>query len=231
MSNFERSAQVAQRKWVTVSESHSSLRGNERPWANRSCCSRQMRDPEQFAQVAQRKWVIRSKHFWLKKSKILFLACFYTIKKNFVIEKWVNHSFSLISSFLVSDVSYLLTLAHLVWGMWANRSFCSNQMRHVSKSLRGNEQSWVNHSGSSPKMSEWVNHSFFWANHSFANFSAKKRANERISNPGWINKKNSKKSCDTASLNNRSSKPDKIKKVSRICTKSMLNLLYFITSK
>ena len=36
---------------------------------------------------------------------------------------------------------------------------------------------WANRSGRSPKMSEWVNRSFFWANRSFAHFWAK---NKRI---------------------------------------------------
>ena len=56
MSDCERFAQIAQDKWATVSESLRSLRGNERPWANRSGRSRQMSDHERFAQVAQRKW-------------------------------------------------------------------------------------------------------------------------------------------------------------------------------
>ena len=56
MSDCERFAQIAQDKWATVSESLRSLRGNERPWANRSGRSRQMSDHEQVAQVAQRKW-------------------------------------------------------------------------------------------------------------------------------------------------------------------------------
>ena len=50
-------------------------------------------------------------------------------------------------------------------------------MSDVSKSLRGNEGLWENRSGRSPKMSEWVNCSFFWANRSFAYFWAK---NERL---------------------------------------------------
>ena len=54
--------------------------------------------------------------------------------------------------------------------------------------LRGNERSWANRSGRLPKMSEWVNRSFFWANRSFAHFWAKKRAivrktDDRISSP------------------------------------------------
>ena len=46
MSDREQIAQVAQRKWATMSESPISLRGNERPWANRS--------------VAQDKWATLS---------------------------------------------------------------------------------------------------------------------------------------------------------------------------
>ena len=57
---------------------------------------------------------------------------------------------SLISSFLVSDVSESL------------------------RSFRGNERWWANGSGRSPKMSKWVNPLFVWGNRSFAHFWAKK---------------------------------------------------------
>ena len=56
MSNCERFAQIGQDNWATVRKLLSWFRGNERPWVNRSGCSRQMSDHEQFAQVAQRKW-------------------------------------------------------------------------------------------------------------------------------------------------------------------------------
>ena len=78
------------------------------------------------------------------------------------------------------------------WAMWVNRSFCSNQMSDSLRSLRGNERSWVNHSGRSPKMSKWMNHSFFWANRSFAHFWTKnkrfaRKSNEWISSPAkWV---------------------------------------------
>ena len=52
-----------------------------------------------------------------------------------------------------------------------DRSFT---LSDVSKSLWGNEQSWANRSGHSPRMSKWANRSFFLANHSFAHFWAKK---------------------------------------------------------
>ena len=50
-------------------------------------------------------------------------------------------------------------------------------MSNSLTSLRGNERSWVNRSGRWPKMSEWVNRLFFWANRSLAHFWAK---NERF---------------------------------------------------
>ena len=53
MSDCERFAQIAQDKWVTVSDSLRSLRENERPWANHSA---EMSDREQIAQVTQDKW-------------------------------------------------------------------------------------------------------------------------------------------------------------------------------
>ena len=51
MSDRERIAQVAQRKWATVSESLRSLKTNERPWAIRSGRSEEMSE-----------WAIRSKN-------------------------------------------------------------------------------------------------------------------------------------------------------------------------
>ena len=56
MSDCELFNQITQDKWAIVSELLRSLRGNERPWANRSGPSRQMSDHERCAQVAQRKW-------------------------------------------------------------------------------------------------------------------------------------------------------------------------------
>ena len=48
-------------------------------------------------------------------------------------------------------------------------------MSDLLTSRRGNERSWGNRSGRSPKMSEWVKRSSFWANHSIAHFWAKNR--------------------------------------------------------
>ena len=52
MSDREQIAQVAQRKWATVSKSLRSLKTNEQPWAIRSGRSEEMS-----------KWAIRSKKF------------------------------------------------------------------------------------------------------------------------------------------------------------------------
>ena len=106
MSDHERIAQVAQRKWATMSESLRSLKTNEQPWAIRSGRSEEMSD--------------LLKKFWLKKTKILFLVCFIycTIKKN--IEKWANRSFLLISYFLVNDVSDRERIAQVAHQKWAN---------------------------------------------------------------------------------------------------------------
>ena len=98
---------------------------------------------------------------------------------------------SLISSFLVSDVSKLLRsltkyercerIAQVAHQKWATKS---NSLR----SLRGNVRLWANCSGCSPKMSQWVNCSFFWANRPFAHFWAKnerfaRKSDERIPSP------------------------------------------------
>ena len=70
---------------------------------------------------------------------------------------------------------------------WGIRSGClSNSLT----SLRGNEQLWANCSGCSPKMSEWVNRSFFLVNCSFANFWPKnewftRKTDERILSPAF----------------------------------------------
>ena len=108
-----------------------------------------------------------------------------------LLKKWANRSFSLISSFLVSDVSESLIslksnercerIAQVAHQKWAT-------MSDSLRSLRGNERSWANRSGRSPKMSEWVNRSFFWANRSFAYFWAKnerfaRKTDERIPSP------------------------------------------------
>ena len=98
---------------------------------------------------------------------------------------------SLITSFLMSDVSESLRsltknerceqIAQVAHQKWA---ICSGP-------LRGNERLWANRSGRSPKMSEWVNRSFFWVNRSFAHFWAKherfaRKTDERIPSPGYI---------------------------------------------
>ena len=121
-------AHFAQIKWATVSHLLRSLKTNEQSWANRSGRSEEMSD---------REWMFRSlrgnermsdllKKFWLKKSKILFFSMFYI---QFFIEKM---SESLISSFLVSDVSESLI------------------------SLTKNERPWAICSGRSEEMSEWA---------------------------------------------------------------------------
>ena len=108
-----------------VSESLRSLTKNEQPWAIRSGRSEEMSDvSESLILLTKNEQMSNSlKKIWLKKSKILFLVCFIY---NFFIEKM---SESLISSFLVSDVSESLI------------------------SLKSNERCKANRSGRSPKMS------------------------------------------------------------------------------
>ena len=53
-------AHFAQIKCATVSDSHRSLKTNERPWANPSGHSEEMSDRERMAQVAQEKWATMS---------------------------------------------------------------------------------------------------------------------------------------------------------------------------
>ena len=147
-----------------------------------------MSDRERIAQVTQRKWATMSEslrslktneqlwairgnermsdslqNYGLKNLKSCFLVCF---TYGFFILKMSD---LLIPSFLVSDVSELL--------------------RPLNKNERC-ERSWGNRSGGSPKMSEWVNSSFFWANCSFAHFWAKherfaRKTDEGIPSPAW----------------------------------------------
>ena len=102
--------------------------------------------------------------------------------------EWFTHC----RSFPLSDVSKSLRalaknerceriaqVAHQKW--WVT-------MSDSPTLLRRNERSWAIRSGRSPKMSEWVNHSFFWANRSFAHFWAKnerfaQKSDERIPSP------------------------------------------------
>ena len=91
------------------------------------------------------------------------------------------------------QIAHFCSLPLFRWVMWVNRSFCSNKMSDVSdslRSLRGNERSWANCSGHWPKMSKWVNRSFFWANWPFAYFWTKNqqfawKSNELIPSPDY----------------------------------------------
>ena len=61
---------------------------------------------------------------------------------------------------------------------------------HERRSLTKNDRPWANRSGRSPKMREWVNRSFFWANRSCAHFFAKnkrfaQKTDERIPSPAF----------------------------------------------
>ena len=75
--------------------------------------------------------------------------------------------------------------------MWAIRSkslISSERCERIAQVAHQKWAMWANCSGRSPKMSEWVNHSFFWANRSFAHFWAKnerfaQKTDERIPSP------------------------------------------------
>ena len=136
MSDRERIAQVAQRKWATVSKSLRSLKTNEQPWAIHSGRSEEMSE-----------WAICSKKILQKKSKtLLFVGFIYDLKllKN-------------------ERIAHFRSFSLFWWAMWVNRSFRSNEMSDVSESLRSltkNERPWANRSGCSPKISEWANRTF-----------------------------------------------------------------------
>ena len=107
----------------------------------------------------------------------------------FVCKKKLSES--LIPSFLMSDVSEWLRsltknewceqIAQVAHQKWATMS---NSLRWLTK----NERPWANRSGGSPKMSKWVNPSFFeWTAHSLIFLQKNKRfdqkTDERIPSP------------------------------------------------
>ena len=61
---------------------------------------------------------------------------------------------SLIPSFRTNQMSDCERFAQIAQDKWETVSA-------LLRSLRGNERSWTNRSGRSPKMSKWVNESFF----------------------------------------------------------------------
>ena len=158
---------IAQSKWASVTESLRLLKTNEWPWAIHSGHSEEMSDS--------------LKKCWLKKSKILFFSMFY-LKNDRI-------AHSLFFSEHVSESLRSLTknercerIAQVAHQKWVT-------MSHLLTSLRGNERSWGNRSGCSPKMSEWVKCSFFLANRSIAHFWAKNerfawKTNEQSPSPG-----------------------------------------------
>ena len=166
MSDCERFPQIAQDKSATVSESLRSLGGNE-----------QMSDS--------------LKKCWLKKSKILFYYVWQKVFKKKIPKKWVNRSFLLISSFLVSDVSESLIslksneqcewIAHFGHQKWVT-------MSDLLRLIRGNERcEQIAHFAYQKWANERIAH-FFWANRSFAHFWTKNKrfawkSNEQIPSP------------------------------------------------
>ena len=66
--------------------------------------------------------------------------------------------------FFGEQCEWIVHFAQIKWAMWANRwgrsPKMSNHARFDSlRSLRGNERSWANHSGRSPKKRKWANRS------------------------------------------------------------------------
>ena len=145
-----------------------SLRSSERLWAIRSVCSGPISNCEQIAQVAQvahDKW---ANHTFFELTK----------KERFAQKKFNNIVF--LCTFLKSFFVSLKNDAHFLF-----------LVINVSKLLRlltKNEWPWANHSGRSPKMSEWANRSFFWSELLICSFIAKnvqfaKKTDEQIPNP------------------------------------------------
>ena len=84
---------------------------------------------------------------------------------SFFVQKWANERFaqkmsdSLICSFLVSDLSDSLTIAHFLWVTWPNRSWLlifgeqPEQFAHIAHLTWAK---WAIHSHRSPKKRKWA---------------------------------------------------------------------------
>ena len=169
-------AHFAQDKWVTVSKLLRSFRGNEQSWAICSGRSEEMRNLSELLISLMKKWANErlAQKIWLKNLKY----CFTVFYSRFFSSK-------------NERIAYFCSLPLFWWGMWVNRSFCSNQMSDVSElliSLTKKELPWAIHSGCLEEMSdvseflisltknERMSESLiFWANHSF--FLHKKTSN------------------------------------------------------
>ena len=90
--------------------------------------------------------------------------------RSFFVKKWANKWFaqktsdSLICSFLMSDLSNSLMIAHFLWATWANRSWSlifgerPERLAHIAHFWWA---TWAICSHRSPKKREWENRSFF----------------------------------------------------------------------
>ena len=101
-------------------------------------------------------------------------------------KKWANERS--LEKFLLKKSKILLCYVLLK----VKKKFRKNEWNaHFRSSPRFWWAMWVNRSFRSPKMSEWVNHSFFWVNRSFAHFWTKNeryawKSNEWIPSPVFI---------------------------------------------
>ena len=149
-----------------------------------SFCSNQMSYCERFAQIAQDKWATVSEslrllktneRLWVNHSGRSWQMSDRERFAQVAHDKWANERFAqknLKSYFLVCFIKVFFIskyeqFAHsLIFGEWCER---------IAQVAYQKWAMWANHSGRSPKMSEWSNHSFFWANRSFAHFFAKNK--------------------------------------------------------
>ena len=124
-----------------------------------------MSNSEQIAQVAHDKWVTVSDSLRLlminerMSESLVFwenLLFAHSLTKNKQFTFFVRFCPFFVSLkkqlfphslFFIKRYEWIAQVAYQKWAMWANRSGCS------------------------PNMSEWANHSFFWANCSFAHYS------------------------------------------------------------
>ena len=89
---------------------------------------------------------------------------------------------SLIPSFIMSDVSELLTVAHQKWAMGANRSGRSPKLSDHEWFAQVTHQKWATMSESLRSLTKNERIAFFWANCSFAHSFAK---NDRFAQKTW----------------------------------------------
>ena len=147
-------AQIAQDKWVNVSNLFRSLRTNERLWVNCSGRAWQISKFERFAQVTQDKWANEqiAGFFWANCSFFSFVYTKLAIRSKKFEKSYVLYDFTVFWSWKKKKKirSFFLSSEQIAQVAQDKCATVSDSLT----SLRRNEWLWANRSGRSPKMSE-----------------------------------------------------------------------------